>query len=84
MLTMILMKACRRGVRTAHDGTTSKPVKVEIGVEIGTIINVDASYKDNSINEQDLKTKVQEKVEDIFDIDGRDKVLNGICIYAIQ
>ena len=78
------MKACRRGVRTACDGTTSKPVKVEIGVEIGTIINVEASYKDNVINERDLKAKVQEKVEDIFDIDGRDKVLNGICIYAIQ
>lgn len=78
------MKACRRGVRTACDGTTSKSVKVEIGVEIGTIINVEASYKDNAINERDLKAKVQEKVEDIFDIDGRDKVLNGICIYAIQ
>ena len=78
------MKACRRGARTAHDGTTPKPVKVEIGVEIGTIINVEASYKDNTINERDLKAKVQERVEDIFDIDGRDKVLNGICIYSIQ
>lgn len=84
MLTMIPMKACRRGARTAYDGTTPKPVKVEIGVEIGTIINVEASYKDNTINEQDLQAKVQEKVEDIFDIDGRDKVLNGICIYSIQ
>ena len=81
---MIHMKACRRGVRTAYDGTTSKPVKVEIGVEIGTIIKVEASYKDKAIDECDLRAKVQEKVEDIFDIDGRDKVLNGICIYSIQ
>jgi 3-deoxy-7-phosphoheptulonate synthase len=28
--------------------------------------------------------KIQDKVEEIFNIDGRDKVLNDICIYSIQ
>lgn len=32
----------------------------------------------------DLKAEVHEKIIDIFDIDGRDKVLNNIRIYGVQ
>ena len=38
----------------------------------------------DGINSPEIKKQIQDKVEEIFNLDGRDKVLNGICIYSIQ
>ena len=54
----------------------------EIGVEIGLMVNINEPK--NGINSPEIKKQIQDKVEEIFNIDGRDKVLNGICIYSIQ
>ena len=36
------------------------------------------------VNKQDAEIQVKDKITDIFHIDGKDKVLNNVCIYAIQ
>ena len=78
------MNECRRGQRIPKNGSTTKQVIVEVGVEIGLMTTVDAKYKENEIDENDLKARLEEKVKDIFDIDGRDKILNNVCIYCMQ
>lgn len=54
----------------------------EIGVEIGLMVTIDKPK--DGINSPEIQKQIQDKVEEIFNIDGRDKVLNGICIYSIQ
>ena len=54
----------------------------EIGVEIGLMVNINEPK--DGINSPEIKKQIQDKVEEIFNIDGRDKVLNNVCIYAIQ
>ena len=78
------MCECRQGARIPVNGITRKDVTVEVGVEIGLIVNVDVECVKDEINRQDAATQVKEKVSDIFHIDGQDKVLNNVCIYAIQ
>lgn len=38
----------------------------------------------DDINSPETKKHIQDKVEEILNIDDRDKVLNGICIYSMQ
>ena len=56
-----------------------KNLKVEVGVEIGLIVNVESENSETQIKEQVLDT-----VTDMFEIDNKDRVLNGICIYNVQ
>jgi hypothetical protein len=45
---------------------------------------VETKFKGDTVDLEDLEQQVKERVSDLFDIDGRDKVLNNVCIYAIQ
>ena len=54
----------------------------EIGVEIGLMVTINKPK--DGINSPEINEQIQDKVEEIFNIDGRDKVLNNICIYGIQ
>ena len=76
------MNECRPGTRVRADGLVQKQTKVEVGVEIGLMLDVEADYLNG--NYQNLENQVEEKVKDIFHIDGRDKVLTNISIYNIQ
>ena len=78
------MSDCRQGMRVRADGLVRKNVKVEVGVEIGLMVNVETEPVGDEINKEDVEVQVREKVEDIFQIDGRDKVLTNVCIYNIQ
>lgn len=78
------MNECRRGDRIPVDGSTQKKVTVEVGIEIGLMTKVDVKCKEGKIDMNHLDTEVREKIIDIFDIDGRDKVLNNIRIYGVQ
>jgi hypothetical protein len=78
------MSECRRGTRIPIKGSIRKNTLVEVGVEVGFITNVEAKFNNGVVDEQDLQQQVTEKVTDILHIDCRDKVLNNICIYAIQ
>lgn len=78
------MCECRQGARIPVNGITRKDVTVEVGVEIGLMVNVDVECVKDEINIQDAAIQVKEKVSDIFHIDDQDKVLNNVCIYAIQ
>ena len=78
------MNEFRRGDRRPAKGPVIKETIVEVGVEIGLITTVEAKHNDNSVDLEDLEIQVKEKMSDLFDIDGRDKVLNNVCIYAIQ
>lgn len=76
------MIEARRGDRIPKDGTITKKVTVEVGAEVGLMVNVELDYKDGEpIN---LESEVTEKVVDILEIDGEDKVLNDIIVYGIQ
>lgn len=83
-MTMILMGECRRGNRIPIKGSIRKNTLVEVGAEVGFITNVEVKFNNGIIDEQDLHQQVREKVADVLDIDGRDKVLTDVCIYAIQ
>lgn len=78
------MIECRRGDRIPIDGSTRENVIVEVGVEIGLMTNVEVKCKNGVVDSDSLQEELREKIIDIFDIDGRDKVLNNICIYGIQ
>jgi hypothetical protein len=78
------MNVCRKGDRALLKGSIIKNVQVEIGVEIGLITNVDVKQDEENIDQKDLQTQLTEKVTDLFHIDGKDKVLNNICIYNIK
>lgn len=78
------MNECRRGDRIPVDGSTQKKVTVEVGIEIGLMTKVNVKCKKDQIDMDNLKEEVHEKIIDIFDIDGRDKVLNNIRIYGVQ
>lgn len=78
------MSECRRGNRVRADGVVKKNALVEVGVEIGMIINVEANCKGKSFNMEDVHEQTHDKVIDLFQIDGRDKVLNNVCIYSVQ
>lgn len=78
------MSDCRQGMRVRADGLVRKNVKVEVGVEIGLMVNVETEPVGDKITKEDVEIQVREKVEDIFHIDGRDKVLTNVCIYNIQ
>lgn len=78
------MIECRRGDRIPVDGSTQKKVTVEVGIEIGLMTKVNVKCKKDQIDMDNLKAEVHEKIIDIFDIDGRDKVLNNIRIYGVQ
>lgn len=84
MMTIILMSECRRGNRIPVKGSIRKNTLVEVGAEVGFITNVEVKFNNGIVDEQDLNRQVREKVVDVLDIDGRDKVLNNICIYTIQ
>jgi hypothetical protein len=73
------MSDCRRGDRIPKNKSIVKNLKVEVGVEIGLIINVESENSETQIKEQVLDT-----VTDMFEIDNKDRVLNGICIYNVQ
>ena len=73
------MSDCRRGDRVPKNKSIVKNLKVEVGVEIGLIINVESENSETKIKEQVLDT-----VTDMFEIDNKDRVLNGICIYNVQ
>ena len=73
------MSDCRRGDRIPKNKSIVKNLKVEVGVEIGLIINVESENSEAQIKEQVIDTVV-----DMFEIDNKDKVLNGICIYDVR
>ena len=73
------MSDCRRGDRIPKNKSIVKNLKVEVGVEIGLIINVESENSEAQIKEQ-----VTDTVMDLFEIDKKDKVLNGICIYDVR
>lgn len=73
------MSDCRRGDRIPKNKSIVKSLKVEVGVEIGLIINVESENSEAQIKEQVIDTVI-----DMFEIDNKDKVLNGICIYDVQ
>lgn len=73
------MSDCRRGDRIPKNKSIVKNLKVEVGVEIGLIINVESENSETQIKEQ-----VTDTVMDLFEIDNKDKVLNGICIYDVR
>ena len=50
--------------------------------ELENLESLDEYYSD--FGDDNLQEELREKIIDIFDIDGRDKVLNNICIYGIQ
>lgn len=75
----IRMSDCRRGDRIPKNKSIVKNLKVEVGVEIGLIINVESENSETQIKEQVIDT-----VTDMFEIDNKDKVLNGVCIYNVQ
>ena len=78
------MSDCRQGNRVPVSGRIRKNAKVEVGVEIGMMLNIEALCTDGEFDKNDVETQVKEKVEDIFHTNGRDKVLNNICVYNIQ
>lgn len=78
------MNECRRGTRRSVDGTGYKDTLVEVGVEVGLMTIVNVKHKGGIIDHDDLQEQVKERVTDLLNIDGRDKVLNNICIYGIQ
>ena len=73
------MSDCRRGDRVPKNKSIVKNLKVEVGVEIGLIINVESENSETQIKEQVVDT-----VTDMFEIDNKDRVLNDICIYNVQ
>lgn len=73
------MSDCRRGDRVPKNKSIVKNLKVEVGVEIGLIINVESENSEAQIKEQ-----VTDTVMDLFEIDNKDRVLNGICIYDVR
>ena len=73
------MSDCRRGDRIPKNKSIVKNLKVEVGVEIGLIINIESENSETQIKEQVIDTVV-----DMFEIDNKDRVLNGICIYDVQ
>ena len=73
------MSDCRRGDRIPKNKSIVKNLKVEVGVEIGLIINIESENSEAQIKEQVIDTVV-----DMFEIDNKDRVLNGICIYNVQ
>ena len=83
-MTIIPMNECRRGTRRSVDGTGYKDTLVEVGVEVGLMTIVNVKHKGGTIDQDDLQEQVKERVIDLLNIDGRDKVLNNICIYGIQ
>lgn len=78
------MNDCRRGDRTSYYGISQKNIKVEVGVEIGLIINLEVEHLKDKITKEDFKNQLIEKLTDIFHIDGKDKVLNNIFVYNVQ
>lgn len=78
------MSECRRGNRIPIKGSIRKNTLVEVGAEVGFITNVEVKFNNGVVDKQDLHQQVKEKVIDILDIDGRDKVLTNVCIYSIQ
>jgi hypothetical protein len=73
------MSDCRRGDRIPKNKSIVKNLKVEVGVEIGLIINVESENSEAQIKEQVIDTVI-----DMFEIDNKDRVLNGICIYDVR
>lgn len=73
------MSDCRRGDRVPKNKSIVKNLKVEVGVEIGLIINVESENTEAQIKEQIIDT-----VTDMFEIDNKDKVLNDIYIYDVR
>lgn len=73
------MSDCRRGDRIPKNKSIVKNLKVEVGVEIGLIVNIESENTEAQIKEQVIDT-----VTDLFEIDNKDKVLNGICIYDVR
>lgn len=78
------MNECRQGTRHSVDGSGYKDTLVEVGVEVGLMTIVNVKHKGSTIDQDDLQEQVKERVIDLLNIDGRDKVLNNICIYGIQ
>lgn len=73
------MNDCRRGDRIPKNKSIVKNLKVEVGVEIGLIINIESENSETQIKEQVIDT-----VTDMFEIDNKDRILNDICIYNVQ
>jgi hypothetical protein len=73
------MSDCRRGDRIPKNKSIVKNLKVEVGVEIGLIVNIESENSEDQIKEQVIDTVI-----DMFEIDNKDRVLNGICIYDVQ
>lgn len=75
---------CRQGQRASVDGSFITKATAEVSVEIGLMVNIETSVKDGIFDKDEVKELVREQVEDLFNIDYRDKVLTDICIHNIQ
>lgn len=75
---------CRRGTRVPVDGSIKTNATAEVTVEIGLMVNIETTVKDGKFQEAEVNERVREQIEDIFNIDDRDKVLIDMCIHNIQ
>ena len=78
------MSDCRQGARYPKSGKICKHIKAEVGVEIGLMVDVEPDNWYKQPNKRELFALIKEKLIDLFNIDGLDKVLNNICIYEVQ
>ncbi len=65
--------------RAPYNEPLSKSHKVEVGVELGTILEIDTA--DEELSENEKRSLVVEKIIEKLHIDNIDVVLNDIQIY---
>lgn len=65
--------------RAPYNEPLSKTHKVEVGVELGTIVEVDTT--DEELSENEKRSLVVEKIIEKLHIDNTDVILNDIQIY---
>lgn len=75
---------CRRGKRTPIDGTTYKNVKVEVGAEIGLMLNAKAKYINGKLDIDYIESQVKDKLLDILYDGTKDVTINNSIIYSLQ
>jgi len=78
------MSEYRQGRRKAKHTSTYINTKVEIGVEIGLIINSEIKQSKDIIDENYIISQIKDYVIDLFNIDNKNRILNSIKIYNIQ
>lgn len=67
--------------RAPYNESLKKQVKVEVSIDLGTMVDVEVNCEDGYVDEEDLYWEVRQELIKKYNIDNNDTILDNINIW---